>query len=178
MNAKMLLILLLALAVAVSLAAVLVASPDAADWPQKDRELRKKVDEINTKTGARQISAADLEERLKRGERIVILDVREPKEMEVSALPGARLAPSGEVRTMPLNGIPADATVVTYCTVGYRSGKAAVLLEQRLGRPVYNLDGGIIAWFNHGGRVLDPSGKPVDRIDAWGEPWTSYVHPR
>ncbi|HEX5719280.1 MAG TPA: rhodanese-like domain-containing protein, partial [Thermoanaerobaculia bacterium] len=129
MNAKRLLIPLLALACVLSFVAALAAAPATADWTQKDRELRKKVDEINSKTGARQISAADLEERLKRGERIVILDVREPKEMEVSALPGARLAPSGEVRTMPLNGIPADATVVTYCTVGYRSGKAAVVLE-------------------------------------------------
>ena len=51
-------------------------------------------------------------------------------------------------------------------------------LERRLGRPVYNLDGGIIEWFNRGGAVVDPSGKPVDRIDAWGEPWSSFVHPR
>ena len=172
------LILLLALASAVSLAAVSAAAPAAVDQAQKDHEFRKRIAEVNAKTGARQISAADLQERLKRGERLVILDVREPEEMAVSALPGARPAPLDEVGTMPLNGIPADATVVTYCTVGYRSGKAAVALERRLGRPVYNLEGGIIEWFNRGGRVVDPSGKPVDRIDSWGEPWSSYVHPR
>ncbi len=179
MSTKILLTLLLVLACVVSLAAALAAAPPAAvDWAQKDRELRKRNDEVNVKTGARQISPADLQERLKRGERLVILDVREPEEMAVSALPGARPAPLAEVGTMPLNGIPADATVVTYCTVGYRSGKAAVALERRLGRPVYNLDGGIIGWFNGGGQVKDPSGKPVDRINSWGEPWSSYVHPR
>ena len=73
----------------------------------------------------------------------------------------------------PLGDLPEDAMVVTYCTVGYRSGKAAVELEKRLGRPVYNLDGGILAWFNQGGEVLDPGGRPVDKIDAWGEPKSS-----
>lgn len=178
MSAKILLILLVALACAVSLAAALAETPAAADSAQRNREFRKRIDEINSKTGARLISAADLQERLTRGERFVVLDVREPKEMAVSALPGARLAVPDQVRTMPLDDIPADATVVTYCTAGYRSGRAAVALEQRLGRPVYNLDGGIIEWFNRGGRVVDPSGKPVDRIDPWGEPWSSYVHPR
>jgi rhodanese-related sulfurtransferase len=152
--------------------------PATADQAEKDRSFRKRVDGINQSTGARLISAADLQEKLKKGERVVLLDVREPKENEVSALPGARLAVPGQIETMPLGGIPANATVVTYCTVGGRSGKAAVLLEKRLSRPVYNLDGGIIEWFNSGGQVIDPSGKPVDRIDAWGEPWSSFVHPR
>ncbi len=109
---------------------------------------------------------------------MVILDVRELKEMQVSMLPGARPAVPDQIRSRPLGDLPPDATVVTYCTAGYRSGLAAVELEKRLGRPVYNLDGGILAWFNQGGQVLDPGGRPVDRIDAWGEPWTSFVHPR
>lgn len=144
----------------------------------KDHEFRQKIAEINAKTGARQLSIAELQQKLQRGERVVILDVREPEEMLVSTLPGARPAPPDQIRSRPLGDLPAGATIVAYCTVGYRSGKAAVQLEKRLGRPVYNLDGGILAWFNAGGRVVDPAGQPVDRIDAWGAPWTSYVHPR
>lgn len=154
------------------------APPATADQAEKDRSFRRRVDAINLLNRARLISGADLQEKLKKGERVVLLDVREPKENQVSALPGARLAVPDKIETMPLDDLPADATVVTYCTVGGRSGKAAVALEKRLGRPVYNLDGGIIEWFNHGGQVVDPSGKPVDRIDAWGEPWSSFVHPR
>jgi len=157
---------------------VFAAPPATGDRAEKDLSFRKRVDAINLLTQARLISVAELQEKMKRGERIVILDVREPKENQVSSLPGARLAVPDQIETMPLTEIPADATVVTYCTVGGRSGKAAVLLERRLGRPVYNLDGGIVEWFNRGGEVVDPSGQPVDRINAWGEPWGSYVHPR
>lgn len=154
------------------------AAPAAVDWAQRDREFGQKVAEINARTKARQVTVEDLQARVKRGEKIVLLDVREPHENEMSALPGARLALPKEVRTMPLDGIPADATVVTYCTAGYRSGLAAVILEGRLGRPVYTLNGGIIEWYNRGHQVVDPSGRPVNRIDAVMEPWISYVHPR
>jgi rhodanese-related sulfurtransferase len=141
----------------------------------QEQELRQKVAAINAQTGARQLSVAALRQKLAAGEKVVILDVREIDEAQVSTLAGARLVPPKEVGQLALGSIPADATVVTYCTVGYRSGKAAVQLEKRLGRPVYNLDGGILAWFNAGGQVVDPSGRPVDQINAWGAPWTSYV---
>lgn len=183
MPSRSLMLVLICLGVAVVAAAgfaawVFAAPPATGDRAEMDRSFRKRVDAINLLTRARLISVAELQEKVKNGERVVILDVREPKEMQVSSLPGARLAVPNQIETMPLTDIPADATVVTYCTVGGRSGKAAVLLERRLGRPVFNLDGGIVEWFNRGGEVIDPSGQPVDRIDAWGEPWSSYVHPR
>lgn len=165
-------------AVAEPPAAAAPTAPPAVDWAQKDQEFKKMMEQINLQTKAKQITTAELQEKLKKGERIVILDTREAKEMEVSALPGARLVIPTTVREMPLEDIPADATVVTYCTAGYRSGLAAVILEERLGRPVYTLYGGIIDWFNQGGEVVDTAGKPVDKIDSWGEPWSSYVHPR
>lgn len=179
-NRNLLLALICLVLIAISAFAwrAFAAPPATADQAEKDRAFRRRVDGINLMTRARLISAADLQEKLKKGERVVLLDVREPKEMQVSALPGARPAVPDKIATLPLDDLPADATVVAYCTVGGRSGKAAVALEKRLGRPVYNLDGGIIEWFNHGGQVVDPTGKPVDRIDAWGEPWSSFVHPR
>jgi rhodanese-related sulfurtransferase len=154
------------------------AASAPVDWAQRDREFEAKVAEVNAKTKARLITVEELQARLSKGEKIVLLDVREPQENEVSALPGARLALPKDIRTMPLDDIPADATVVTYCTAGYRSGLAAVILEDRLARPIYNLSGGIIDWYNHGLPVVDPSGRPVSRVDAVAEPWISYVHPR
>ena len=71
--------------------------------------------------------------------------------------------------------LPAGATIVTYCTVGYRSGLAAVTLEKRIGRPVFNLDGGIIAWFNDGGTVVDAGGEETDKIDAFSVEWEQDV---
>jgi rhodanese-related sulfurtransferase len=154
------------------------AAAAPVDWTQRDQEFGTKVAEINARTKARQVTVDELQARLAKGEKIVILDVREPQENEVSALPGARLVLPKEVRTVPLDDIPADATIVTYCTAGLRSGLAAVILEGRLGRPIYTLSGGIIDWYNHGLPVVDPAGRPVNHVDAVMEPWTSYVHPR
>jgi rhodanese-related sulfurtransferase len=154
------------------------AAPAPVDWAERDRKFQAQLAQINAFTKARQVSVDELQAKLKKGEKIVLLDVREPEENQESALAGARLAVPKQVRTMPLDDIPADATVVTYCTAGYRSGLAAVILEGRLGRPVYTLNGGIIEWYNRGGQVVDPAGKPVNRVNAVEEPWISYVHPR
>ena len=109
-------------AAAASAAWMFAAPPATSDRAEKDLSFRKRVDAINLLTRARLISVAELQEKMKKGERVVILDEPVPKEMQVSALPGARLAVPAQIEAMPLTEIPADATVVTYCTVGGRSG--------------------------------------------------------
>ncbi len=44
-----------------------------------------------------------------------------------------------------------DCTVVSYCTGGIRCEKAALLLQQQLPGPVYQLDGGILRYFEQVG---------------------------
>lgn len=142
-----------------------------------DNEYRRLTRRYNETTGASLLSVDDVMGRLDSGHPVVLLDVREPEEHRVSSLPGARLLPPSKVAEAKLE-LPPEATVVTYCTAGYRSGIAAVELAKRTGRPVYNLDGGIIAWFNAGGEVRNPSGQKVDTIHPYGKEWAKYVHPR
>ena len=148
----------------------------AADGPrtQLQQDFRARVDELNQQTGARQLASGTLREKLARNEDIVLLDIREASEHRVAALPGAKLVPPSEVESFA-GDLPAGATIVTYCTVGYRSGLAAVTLEKRIGRPVFNLDGGIIAWFNDGGTVVDAGGEETGKIDAFSAEWEQYV---
>ncbi len=140
-------------------------------------EFRALVDRFNTDTGAPVITVPELQRRLAAGERFVLLDTREPFETAVSTLKGARSLPPAQVDTAALDA-PADATVVTYCTAGKRSGDAAVALAKKHGRPVLNLDGGIIAWFNAGGGAAGPGGKPVQSIHAYDATWARYVRRR
>ena len=142
-----------------------------------DDEFHRVAEEYMRETGARPITAADLARRIEDDETIVLLDIREPAEHAVSALRGAILLPPDLVSTQPLE-LPPDATVVAYCTAGYRSGVAAVALEQRFGREVLNLEGGIISWFNRGGLVVDASDEPVDHVHPYGPAWKKYVHTR
>ena len=152
-------------------------------------EYRELTREYNEQTGARQLAADELERWLAAGEPVILLDVREANEVAVSSLPGARHVPPNRVGKLDLTGLLSarmspgaqmspDAKIVAYCTAGYRSGLAAVELEKRLGRPVLNLDGGIIAWFNAGGEVRNPSGVAVDEIHPYGDEWARFVAPR
>jgi len=80
-----------------------------------------------------------------------ILDVREPWEHAVCALPGAHLIPMQGLpqRLSELN--PARPTVVL-CHHGMRSYQVAVWLERNGFTDVANLSGGIDAW----AREIDP----------------------
>ncbi|MCL6587320.1 MAG: CoA-disulfide reductase [Anoxybacillus sp.] len=69
-----------------------------------------------------------------------LLDVREPMEREMGAIPTSVNIPLGELRKR-LNELPKDETIYVYCQVGLRGYLAARILTQR-GYRVKNLDGG------------------------------------
>lgn len=94
-----------------------------------------------------ELSPADLKARLDRGERLTVLDVREPHEWEIANLAryGARLIPLGEL-TERLEEIPRSEEVVVHCLAGGRSLRAARQILAAGHRRVWNLTGGIRAW--------------------------------
>jgi adenylyltransferase/sulfurtransferase len=94
-----------------------------------------------------EIDVYTLSAKLKGGEPVYLLDVRQPGEHAVAALPGSHLIPldqlaarAAEVRP------PAGAALVVYCHHGIRSRSAAALLARLGHAPVYSLAGGIDAW--------------------------------
>ena len=75
----------------------------------------------------------------------VLLDVREPCEIAVAAIPGAFMIPMGELATRYLELNP-DIPTVVLCHHGVRSFHAASFLEAQDFRELYNLSGGIDAY--------------------------------
>ena len=82
---------------------------------------------------------------------LVLIDVRQPPEQEVSMLPHA-ITPA-EFAARFRRGIPKEKRLVVYCTIGYRSGKYAEELAKQ-GIKADNLEGGVLAWSFIGGRLL------------------------
>jgi adenylyltransferase/sulfurtransferase len=78
------------------------------------------------------------------GEDITLIDVREPWEVEIGALPGAVAAPLGGLEDA-LDGLDRSRPVIVYCHHGIRSARARDLLVSR-GFDASHLDGGIDAW--------------------------------
>lgn len=92
-----------------------------------------------------QVAPPDLAARLDAGEDLVLLDVREPIEVEFCRLESAVHVPLAEVPGR-LDEIPRERTVVIYCHHGIRSQHAAAWLAGQGYARVENLAGGIDAW--------------------------------
>jgi rhodanese-related sulfurtransferase len=92
-----------------------------------------------------QISAKEVNERLGRGDKLLLVDVREPWEYDLSKIPGAKLIPLG---TLPanLNTLRDADEVICYCHHGMRSLDAAVWLRQQGVEGAKSMAGGIERW--------------------------------
>ena len=102
--------------------------------------------------GGWDIEAGELAGRLQRGERVKLLDVREPHELEISRLEGAQLTPLGQLAAR-LSELDSADEMVVFCKGGTRSARALEVLASAGFRKVKNLKGGINAW----ARQVDPS---------------------
>ncbi len=103
---------------------------------------------------------------LREAEEVVLVDVRNPPEQEVSMIPGAITAAELEADPEPYSG----KTFVTYCTVGHRSGLYAQKLAAE-GHRAVNLAGAILAWTHAGGELIDGNG-PTQRVHVGGPKWS------
>jgi rhodanese-related sulfurtransferase len=77
--------------------------------------------------------------------RPLLLDVREPWEMAICALPGSRHVPMNAIPARAAELDPAADTVVI-CHHGARSFQVGLFLERKGFARVYNLFGGVDAW--------------------------------
>ena len=92
-----------------------------------------------------QISPKAVSERIARGDRLLLVDVREPWEYDLCRIPGAKLIPLG---TLPatLNALLDRDDVICYCHHGMRSLDAAVWLRQQGVENAKSMAGGIEQW--------------------------------
>jgi rhodanese-related sulfurtransferase len=114
--------------------------------------------------GIKDISPSEAMEMMKTG-KVIFVDIRKTAEMDVSMLPGA--VKKDEFLKMPSKY--KDNTIIAYCTIGYRSGKFAGEMHDKV-ISIYNLRGGILAWVLEGGKVYDEKGE-TRRVHVYGEKW-------
>ncbi|MFT4779632.1 MAG: rhodanese-related sulfurtransferase [Flavobacteriales bacterium] len=98
------------------------------------------------------ITVQELDAKLKAGETLQLIDVREADEIEICSIKGTHI-PMGEVLSR-VEEIKRDIPVVIHCKSGARSGAVITALENNLGLTnLSNLQGGILAW----AAEIDPS---------------------
>lgn len=106
----------------------------------------------------------------------VLFDVRTPAEWKVSHLAGARQVDPKADAKRATTGLAQDAPIVTYCSVGYRSGKMAQRLRAAGYRHVQNLEGSIFQWANEH-RPLVQDGERVTRVHPYNSVWGRLLRP-
>ena len=147
---------------------VVAVSAGAADLPSDgDKEARIevlinvfaprfRVPEVDVATARRWLSE----------DQAILVDVRQPKEINVSMLPGAITQRQFETNPSRYQG----KQVVAYCTIGYRSAEFAEQWQRR-GVAVSNLRGGLLLWAHARGPVVDGQQKPTRLIHVYGATW-------
>jgi adenylyltransferase/sulfurtransferase len=98
------------------------------------------------------ITAPELAERLKH-DFLQLIDVREPHELAISALPGAENIPLGTLAAR-LSELDSAQDIVLFCKSGTRSARALELLASAGFRKIRHLEGGINAWAQQVDREL------------------------
>ena len=93
------------------------------------------------------ITAEEIKLRLESGEKLNLIDVREPHEHNEFNIGGV-LLPLGKVQTMMIEDIEdlKNEEVICYCRSGQRSMQASLMLETFGFTDVKNLTGGMLAW--------------------------------
>jgi len=96
--------------------------------------------------GIPEISAAAAAARLRDADdQTILLDVREPQELQAAAVDGAQHIPMAEIPAR-MAEIDRNKTIICMCHIGGRSAQVAAFLAAQGYADVYNLTGGIEAW--------------------------------
>jgi rhodanese-related sulfurtransferase len=93
------------------------------------------------------ITVEQLKEKLDSGEKVNLIDCREPHEYAEYNI-GGKLVPLGKIQTMQIDDIEdlKDEEVIVHCRSGQRSMMACMVLDQMGFTNTNNVVGGILAW--------------------------------
>jgi rhodanese-related sulfurtransferase len=92
-----------------------------------------------------EIAPSELKQSLDRGDKILLIDVREPWEFGITSIAGAKLIPMGSIPAN-LQTLDSEDPVVCYCHHGMRSLDVTVWLRAQGVENVRSLAGGIDRW--------------------------------
>ena len=92
-------------------------------------------------------SPEEVKQRMEKGEKLYLVDVRQPEETAEYNIGGIAL-PLGDIQNMQTDDIDdlKNEEVILYCRSGNRSGIAAMMLDQMGFSNTKNLEGGMLAW--------------------------------
>ena len=106
--------------------------------------------------------------------KVVILDVREKGEFEVSRLKNAIWIGYDDFDISRIDSIDKEREIIVYCSVGYRSSKIGEELIESGFKNVKNLYGGIFKWANENRPIYNDSSQTTE-VHAYNRKWGQFL---
>ena len=103
------------------------------------------IDATASPDGIDEITVSQLKREFDQGRDILLLDVRNPPEIEICRIPGSMVIPLNEL-VARASELDSARDIVVHCKTGGRSAQAIGELQQLGFRKLRNLKGGILAW--------------------------------
>ena len=95
------------------------------------------------------ITVEELKDMMDAGKDFELIDVREPNEYEIVAIPGAKLIPKDEILSgRALSQLPQNRPIVLHCKSGARSAEALAAVQAAGFGDAVHVQGGVLAWAN------------------------------
>ena len=103
------------------------------------------------KSRIRETNVQEVKKRMDKGEKLIVVDVREDNEVARGRIPGALHLGKGVIERDIEKVIPdTDAEIILYCGGGYRSALAAENLHKMGYKNAVSMDGGWRVWVESG----------------------------
>ncbi|GDX40240.1 molybdenum cofactor biosynthesis protein MoeB [Armatimonadota bacterium] len=99
-----------------------------------------------------EITVLELKARMDAGEKLTVIDVREPYEYAIARIPGTKLIPLGQIEERS-GELDPETEIILQCRSGKRSADALNRLKAKGFTQLKNLVGGVLAWSDE----VDPS---------------------
>ena len=148
----------------IALSLLLTASSFGFGWALVHAEIRRDFPRVERITPAALATWMNDDEAVPP----LLLDVRTREEFEVSHLRNARQVDPKTAASALQE--PMDRPIVTYCSVGYRSGAFAEKLRAAGYTRVVNLEGSIFRWANEG-RPVYQLDQRVGKVHPYNRVW-------
>jgi rhodanese-related sulfurtransferase len=105
----------------------------------------------DAKKNVKETTVLDVKSRLDKGEKLLLIDVREESEFATDHIPGAIHLSKGVIERDIELAVPDFATeIILYCGGGFRSALSAENLARMGYSNVISMDGGIRVWRENG----------------------------
>jgi rhodanese-related sulfurtransferase len=112
---------------------------------------------------------------LKKDTSVILIDVRNKEEYEISHLKNSMNFPQKKFKTEQISHNSKDKKIVLYCSVGYRSEMVAEKLNKAGYKNIINLYGGIFEWVNRGFPIYDCDQKLTKKVHAYSRSWGIWL---